>query len=198
MGISDSTNQKDLITIQNERGDCCTPLPVLSEWLQEDIQKRKQQEGEPNLKTDEELILQELAAKQKELELSQILQKEQKLKQQQLFKEIERERETLNVNNFEKQNQNEAIQSISAAEGSNSLSNEGVNETMEDSKREEIISSSELQINIEAASCDGSEPQNNQAAEPKDISQEDKLKAELMKAAHGKQMKGKRDKKKTN
>merc|ERR1712203_788085 len=90
--ISDSTNQKGLITIQNERSDCCTPLPVLSEWLQEDIQKRKQQEGEPNLKTDEELILQELAAK-KELELSQILQKEQKLKQQQLFKEIEKERE---------------------------------------------------------------------------------------------------------
>merc|ERR1719150_2647278 len=60
------------------------------------------------------------------------------------------------------------------------------------------MTSNELQINIEEASCDGSDAQNNQTVEIKDSSQEDKLKEELIRAAHGKQMKGKRDKKKTN
>ena len=200
--ISDSMHQKSLLTVQNERGDCCTPLPVLSEWLQEDIQKRKRQDGEeekqPNMKTDEDLILKELEMKQKELEQSQILQKEQKLKQQKMFKEIQNERETLNAYDCEKLNQNEAVKSVNVAESSNLVSSEGFKETIEGAKEEEVMTSNELQINIEEASCDGSDAQNNQTVEIKDSSQEDKLKEELIRAAHGKQMKGKRDKKKTN
>merc|ERR1712076_264301 len=36
-------NQQHMISLMSERGGCSTPLPVLSEWLNEDNLKRKQE-----------------------------------------------------------------------------------------------------------------------------------------------------------
>merc|ERR1719412_2099038 len=97
-----TTVDENIISIKSDRGDCSTPLPVLSEWLNEDNLKRKQQqeEKEESMKIKEQKMMveaKELERIQQEMEQKQKLLEEQKARQQQMFKTMEKENESMRV-----------------------------------------------------------------------------------------------------
>merc|ERR1712223_1915175 len=92
-----NSNRQNIMGLKNER-DCSTPLPVLSEWLNENIvirQESKEASDKKIVFENQMIETTEWDQKQQELEEKQKQLNEQKIKQQQMFQEMQKGKDSL-------------------------------------------------------------------------------------------------------